>query len=67
MLNFFYLELDENRWLSFDSFPRAVYRRMLREPRRSGDARVFLDQCKGLGRGRCAHMDDTLAIQEQPW
>jgi len=49
MLNLFYLEPDEDRWLSFDRYPRRIIRHLLRgNPRPSGHARVFLNLCRGL-------------------
>lgn len=51
MLNLYYLEPDEDRWLPFDRYPRRIIRRLLRgEPRLSGHARVFLNLCIGLDR-----------------
>lgn len=51
MLNLFYLEPDEDRWLSFDRYPRRIIRRLLRgKPRPSGHTKVFLNLCGGLDR-----------------
>jgi hypothetical protein len=51
MLNLFYSEPDEDRWLPFDRYPRRVVRRLVRgRPRPGGQTRVFLNLCAGLDR-----------------
>jgi hypothetical protein len=51
MLNLFYEEPDEDRWLPFDRYPRRVARRLLRGPSQpGGHRRVFLNLCAGLDR-----------------
>ncbi len=51
MLNLFYKEPDEDRWLPFDRFPRRIVRRIVRgKPRPGGHKRVFLNLCAGLDR-----------------
>ena len=49
MLNLFYGEPEGDRWLPFDRYPRRIVRRIVRgKPRPGGQARVFLNLCKGL-------------------
>jgi glycosyltransferase involved in cell wall biosynthesis len=51
MLNLFYEEPDNDRWLPFDRFPRALLRRLIRgKPRVGGQMRVFLNLKAGLDR-----------------
>ena len=51
MLNLFYGEPDEDRWLPFDRYPRRVVRRWVRGPSQpGGQKRVFLNLCAGLDR-----------------
>jgi hypothetical protein len=51
VLNLFYEELDGDRWLPLDRFPRRIVRRVLRgKPRIGGQKRVFLNLCAGLDR-----------------
>lgn len=51
MLDLFYEEPDEDRWLPFDRYPRHVVRRLVRGPSRiGGQKRVFLNLCAGLDR-----------------
>ena len=68
MLNLFYLEPDEDRWLSFDRYPRGIIRRLLRgKPRPSGHARVFLNLCEGLDRiGVPYRVNDFRFAQKNP-
>lgn len=51
MLNLFYEEPDDDRWLPFDRYPRRIVRRLVRGERRpGGHTRVFLNLCAGLDR-----------------
>ncbi len=51
MLNIFYEELDGDRWVLFDRYPRRIIRRAVRgKPRPGGQMRVFLNLCAGLDR-----------------
>jgi hypothetical protein len=51
MLNIFYEEPDQNRWIPFDRYPRRVIRQIARgKPRPGGQMRVFLNLCLGLDR-----------------
>jgi hypothetical protein len=51
ILNLFYEDLDEDRWVLLDRYPRRVLRRVLRgRPRPGGHKRVFLNLCAGLDR-----------------
>lgn len=51
VLNLFYEEPEEDRWLPFDRYPRRVIRRLVRgSPRPGGHTRVFLNLCTGLDR-----------------
>ena len=51
MLNLFYLEPDEDRWLLFDRHPRRLIRRLLRgKTQPGGHGRTFLNLCAGLDR-----------------
>jgi glycosyltransferase involved in cell wall biosynthesis len=48
-LNLFYEELDPDRWLLFDRYPRRLIRRIIHgRPRVGGQTRVFLNLCAGL-------------------
>jgi hypothetical protein len=48
-LNLFYEELDSDRWLPLDRYPRTVARRLLRgTPRPGGQTRLFLNLRAGL-------------------
>jgi glycosyltransferase involved in cell wall biosynthesis len=48
-LNLFYEELETDRWLPLDRYPRRLIRRILRgKPRIGGQRRVFLNLCAGL-------------------
>ncbi|MEL6457010.1 MAG: glycosyltransferase [Cyanobacteria bacterium J06621_15] len=48
-LNLFYEEPDNDRWLSFDRYPRRIIRRIVRgKPRIGGQRKVFLNLCAGL-------------------
>jgi glycosyltransferase involved in cell wall biosynthesis len=48
-LNLFYEELDPDRWLPLDRYPRKLIRRIVRgKPRAGGQMRVFLNLCAGL-------------------
>ena len=51
MLNLFYGEPDNDRWLPFDRYPRGIVRRIVRGPSRpGGQRRVFLNLRLGLDR-----------------
>ena len=51
MLNIFYEEPDEDRWLPLDRYPRRIIRRIWRgKPQAGGQRRVFLNLCAGLDR-----------------
>jgi glycosyltransferase involved in cell wall biosynthesis len=51
VLNLFYEEMDGDRWLPFDRYPRRVARRLLRgKPQAGGHKRIFLNLCAGLDR-----------------
>lgn len=51
MLNLFYKEPNDDRWLPYDRYPRAVVRRLVRgRPRPGGQTRVFLNLREGLRR-----------------
>jgi hypothetical protein len=44
ILNLFYEEPDEDRWLLLDRFPRQIVRRIVRgKPQPGGQMRVFLN------------------------
>ena len=50
-ISLFYEEPDPDRWLPFDRYPRRLFRRLARGPRRpGGQERVFLNLCAGLDR-----------------
>lgn len=49
VLNIFYAEPDNDRWLPFDRYPRGLVRRLVRGKRRpGGQTRVFLNLLAGL-------------------
>lgn len=49
MLNLFYKEPDNDRWVPYDRYPRRIFRKLIRGPQRpGGQMRVFLNLCKGL-------------------
>ncbi len=51
MLNIFYEEPDQDRWIPFDRYPRRVVRQIVRgKPRPGGHMRLFLNLCAGLDR-----------------
>src|SRR5436190_19715723 len=51
MLNLFYEEPENDRWLPFDRYPRRVIRRLVRgKPRPGGQTKIFLNLCAGLDR-----------------
>jgi glycosyltransferase involved in cell wall biosynthesis len=51
MLNIYYEEPDEDRWVPLDRYPRRIVRRLLRGPAQpGGQKRVFLNLCAGLER-----------------
>jgi glycosyltransferase involved in cell wall biosynthesis len=51
VLNIFYEELEGDRWLPFDRYPRRVARRLLKGPSQAGGhKRIFLNLCAGLDR-----------------
>jgi len=51
MLNIFYQEPEQDRWLPFDRYPRRIVRRLLRgRPQVGGQKRIFLNLCAGLDR-----------------
>jgi hypothetical protein len=51
VLNIYYQELEQDRWLPFDRYPRRVVRRLLRgRPQAGGQKRIFLNLCAGLDR-----------------
>jgi glycosyltransferase involved in cell wall biosynthesis len=51
VLNLFYEEPDEDRWLPFDRYPRRIVRRVWRgEPEIGGHKRISLNLCAGLER-----------------
>ncbi len=51
ILNLFYEEPDDDRWLPFDRYPRRVVRRIVRgSPRIGGQRRMFLNLRAGLDR-----------------
>jgi hypothetical protein len=59
ILNLFYEEPDEDRWIVFDRYPRRVVRRVLRKPKAGGQMRVFLNLRAGLDRiGACYRVND---------
>lgn len=68
MLNLFYREPDEDRWLPLDRYPRRLVRRILRGPRRpGGQERVFLNLCAGLDRLRIPYRkNDLLHARRHP-
>lgn len=48
-LNLFYEEPDDDRWISFDRYPRRIVRRIIRgKPRVGGQRKVFINLCAGL-------------------
>lgn len=50
-LNLFFEEVDPDRWLPYDRYPRRVVRFLIRGPARAGGARrVFLNLTAGLDR-----------------
>ena len=49
IVNLFYEELDPDRWLPYDRYPRRIIRRVLRgKPQPGGQMRVFINLCAGL-------------------
>ena len=51
VINLFYEEPEDDRWIRFDRYPRRVLRRAIRGTRRvGGHERVFLNLCAGLRR-----------------
>jgi hypothetical protein len=48
MLNLFYDEPFDDRWIPYDRFPRRIIRRLFRRPQVGGQRRVFLNLCAGL-------------------
>lgn len=49
MINIFYQEPEEDRWIAFDRYPRKIIRRIVRgRPRPGGHTRVFLNLKAGL-------------------
>jgi hypothetical protein len=51
VINLFYDEPEDDRWVRFDRYPRRVLRRIVRgRPRVGGQMRVFLNLCEGLER-----------------
>jgi hypothetical protein len=49
VLNLFYEEPKNDRWIRFDRYPRRIVRQMLRgKPQPGGQTRVFLNLCAGL-------------------
>jgi hypothetical protein len=51
VINLFYDEPDDDRWMPFDRYPRRVLRRVVRgRPMVGGQKRVFLNLCAGLQR-----------------
>jgi hypothetical protein len=51
VLNLFYEEPEDDRWLSFDRYPRRIIRRLVRgSPQPGGQRRVFINLCLGLDR-----------------
>lgn len=67
-INLFYEEPEEDRWLSFDRYPRAFIRRIVRgKPKIGGQKRVFLNLCAGLDRlGISYRVNDYRYIQRHP-
>jgi hypothetical protein len=56
VLNIFYEEPDEDRWMLLDRYPRRIARRLWRGPAQAGGhKRVFLNLCAGLDRLRIAY------------
>lgn len=50
-LNLFYEEPNPDRWIHYDRYPRAVFRRLVRgKTRPGGQQMVFINLCKGLAR-----------------
>jgi hypothetical protein len=67
-LNLFYEELDTDRMLPFDRYPRRVVRRVLRgKSRPGGQARVFLNLRAGLDRlGVTYRVNDYRHVRRYP-
>lgn len=68
MLNLFYEEPDDDRWVRYDRYPRRIVRRLLRgRPTPGGHARVFLNLCAGLDRlGISYRINDYNYIARHP-
>jgi hypothetical protein len=51
VLNIFYQEPEQDRWLPLDRYPRRLVRRLWRgRPQAGGHRRIFLNLCAGLDR-----------------
>lgn len=68
ILNLFYEEPEEDRWLPYDRIPRRIVRRILRgKPRPGGQARVFLNLRAGLDEiGARYRVNDYQHAQRHP-
>jgi hypothetical protein len=68
VLNLFYEEPENDRWITFDRYPRRILRRLLRgKPRPGGQTRVFLNLCQGLDKiGVAYRVNDYAHIQRHP-
>jgi hypothetical protein len=68
ILNLFYEEPDDDRWLPWDRYPRRFVRRLVRgKPRPGGQMRVFLNLCAGLDKlGLRYRVNDYRFIQKDP-
>lgn len=68
MLNIFYEEPDEDRWVPFDRFPRRLIRRAVRgKAQPGGQMRVFLNLCAGLDRiGVSYRVNDYQHVRRNP-
>ena len=68
LLNLFYEELDPDRWLPYDRYPRRVIRRVVRgKPTPGGQMRVFLNLCAGLDKlGVAYRVNDYRYVRKHP-
>lgn len=79
VINIFYEEPDNDRFIPYDRYPRRWIRRLIRGPHRpGGQMRVFLNLCKGLDkigvnyrvndyRYAMRHPDETVGIIGKPF
>jgi hypothetical protein len=67
-LNLFYEDLESDRWLPYDRYPRRIIRRIVRgKSRPGGHTRVFLNLCAGLDKlGISYRVNDYHYIQKHP-